>query len=220
MGIDNTTRRMQDPAEQLLFLADSLGRDDASSFITDQEAAGQRQLVNSDRLPSEAKGDRGEWEALGFRFGDPDPDDPMFMPATLPDGWKRVPSDHDMWSHVIDQHGRKRVSVFYKAAFYDRSAFMRLDTLHQYTWEHVEHGAPLVITDEWATGPAVIAAMREHVAENRKEAGEFREYAADTNGRRDEDNRARCAEIAQERDATAAKYEAAIANLEGEGDGH
>jgi hypothetical protein len=27
-----------------------------------------------------------------------------------------------MWSHLLDEKGRKRASIFYKAAFYDRSA--------------------------------------------------------------------------------------------------
>jgi hypothetical protein len=220
MGIDNTTRRMrEDPAEPLLLLAEGMATGSATSFITGQEKAGQRQLVNSDRLPADTKRDRREMEALGFTFGEPDPGDPLFMPATLPEGWKRKGSDHDMWSFVTDQHGRKRVAVFYKAAFYDRSAFMRLESLWSYVHQHVEYGEPLVITDEWATREAVIEAMREHLAENRADAANFRGYAADTTGRRDEANRKGCAEIAEEKEATAAKYEAAIAALEAEAPG-
>ena len=31
-----------------------------------------------------------------------------------------------MWSDLLDDKGVKRGSIFYKAAFYDRSAFLRL----------------------------------------------------------------------------------------------
>jgi hypothetical protein len=213
MGIDNTTRRMQeDPAERLALLAEGMVTGSPGSFIVAQEKAGQQQLVNSDRLPSEFKGDRAEWEAAGFAFGDPDPGDPLFMPATLPEGWKREPADHDMWSYVVDQHGRRRVEVFYKAAFYDRKAFMRLSRVWSYVHAHVEYGEPLVITDEWATRDAVTAAMREHVAENRKDADDFRGYTADPS--RDEDNRRYFAERLPEVEAIIARYEAAIAELE------
>lgn len=213
VGIDNTTRGMQeDPAEGLLFLAEAMGPGGSDGAIRALEKRGQQQLVNSDRLPSEFKGDRAEWEALGFTFGDPDPDDPLFMPATLPEGWKREPADHDMWSYVTDQHGRHRAEVFYKAAFYDRSAFMRLSSLWSYVQAHVDDGEPLLIDGEWATRDAVADAMREHVDESRKDAADFRGYAADPG--RDEDNRRYFAGRVAEVEATAAKYEAAIAALE------
>jgi len=216
MGIDNTTRRMQeDPAERLLLLAEGMITGSPETFILGQERAGQHQLVNSDRLPADFRGDRAEWEALGFTFGEPDEGDPLFMPATLPPGWKRKASDHAMGSSVVDALGRERVSVFYKAAFYDRKASMHLISVYWYVACHVEYGGPLVISDEWATREAVLEAMREAMAENQKEAAEFRGYAANTVSR-DEANRAGCARIAAEKEATAAKYEAAIARLEAE----
>jgi hypothetical protein len=169
-------------------------------------------VVNSDRLPSD-HGDDGPWLALGFTFGDPDPDDPLFMPATLPGGWKRQATGHSMGSVIVDTLGRERVSIFYKAAFYDRSAHMSLTGLRWYVEKHVEYDGPLVIGDEWATREAVLAAMRESRDENLREAAEFRQFAADVTGRAAE-NREGCAEIAGDREATAAKYEAAIAALE------
>lgn len=113
--IDNTSDR--DP---LVHLAGSWGGNHSSSYIQEMEAAGQSQFVNSDRMPVDAPIDK--LEALGFTFGKPDPTDPLFRPATLPAGWSRQGSDHDMWSHIVDDKGRRRVSVFYKAAYYDRSA--------------------------------------------------------------------------------------------------
>lgn len=216
MGIDNTTRRMQESTgEKMAFLAESLVTGSPETFILGQERAGQHQLVNSDRLPTDFRGDRAEWEALGFAFGEPDAGDPMFMPATLPQGWKRQGSDHAMWSHLVDGLGRERAGIFYKAAFYDRSAFMHLIRIDSYVRDHVEYGKPLVLDGEWATREAVLAAMREAVAGNRKDAGEWRMRAAET-ATRDEGSRARCAEYAAEYDEKAAKYEAASAALEAE----
>ena len=39
---------------------------------------------------------------------------------------KKVASDHSMWSKLEDENGVEIASIFYKAAFYDMSAFMRL----------------------------------------------------------------------------------------------
>ena len=43
-----------------------------------------------------------------------------------------------MWSHIVDAEGRKRVAVFYKAAFYDRRADMRLEPRYTIDYEVVE----------------------------------------------------------------------------------
>ncbi len=203
MGIDNTTRRMrEDPAERFAFLAESLVTGDADTFIEGQERTGQHQLVNSDRLPVKFNsGKREDFEALGFTFGDPDPGDPLFRPATLPPGWTRQGSDHAMWSHLLDEHGRRRVSIFYKAAFYDRDAFMNLETLWSYDSALAEGECPLVL-DDWATRDGVLDALRGH-------ADQWRGYAESAARRGDPEGAAR-------NEAYAVKYEAAITRLEAE----
>lgn len=95
-----------------------------SAYIQGQEAAGQRELVTSTRFPAEAP--IADLEALGFTFGPVDEHDPLFRTATLPEGWRREGSGHAMWSYILDDKGRRRVSIFYKAAFYDRRAFAHL----------------------------------------------------------------------------------------------
>lgn len=94
--------------------------------IEASERRGQQELVASESLPTDTRGDDAAFLALGFTFGEPDADDPIFRPATLPTGWKREASDHSMWSHIVDERGIRRASIFYKAAFYDRSAAMHL----------------------------------------------------------------------------------------------
>lgn len=123
----------------------------ADLYITGQEAVGQRQLVESTSLPTDTAGHDADYLALGFTFGEPDPSDPLFRPATLPDGWSKQPSDHSMWSYVVDEHGRRRVAVFYKAAFYDRSAHMRLETVYGYA-HTLRYDKALPVYDEtWCT---------------------------------------------------------------------
>jgi hypothetical protein len=100
-----------------------------SNYIENMEAAGQRQLVNSDVLPVDTGyGPKDDaYIALGFTFGEKVDD--LFREATLPDGWSRKGSDHAMWSYIIDERGLERVNIFYKAAFYDRRAHMGINNV-------------------------------------------------------------------------------------------
>jgi hypothetical protein len=94
-----------------------------SEAIVRQEAQGQREVVQSDTLPSDCDiEDRKALEAAGVIFGEPVPGDPLFRFVTLPDGWTKARTDHSMWSDLRDEQGRKRASIGYKAAFYDRWA--------------------------------------------------------------------------------------------------
>ena len=94
--------------------------------IEAQEKRGQAELVNSEALPF--KGSQTDCPKLieaGVKFGPKLADDPLFCEAVLPKGWKKRATDHDMWSELVDDKGVVRASIFYKAAFYDRKAFIR-----------------------------------------------------------------------------------------------
>lgn len=158
----NTTRAMQDPAERLLFLAESMGSRGPGNFIEAQEAAGQREIVHSDVIPTKLNGcTEDDLTALGFKLGDVVDGDPMFRRATLPDNWTREGSDHAMWSYLLDGLGRRRASIFYKAAFYDRKAFLSVATVQGYVSERAYDNKRIVLDDEWATKDAVLAAIDE-----------------------------------------------------------
>lgn len=92
--------------------------------IEAQEKRGQEELVNSEQLPCKCipKADKEKLESYGIKFGEPLENNPLFCNAVLPKGWKKEASDHDMWSYLVDDKGKRRASIFYKAAFYDRSA--------------------------------------------------------------------------------------------------
>lgn len=94
--------------------------------IERQEAAGQAKLVKSaDRLPTAVNYPYDTTisevsEKLGIQLGSIIDD--VFIEATFPKGWHLKPTEHSMWSSLIDDRGRKRASIFYKAAFYDYNA--------------------------------------------------------------------------------------------------
>jgi hypothetical protein len=195
----------QDP---LLHLLGAMS-DGSSRYIENQEAAGQRQLVNSDRLPVDSHGTDADFEAVGFTFGPPDKNDPLFRPATLPEGWKREGSDHSMGSYIIDPLGRRRVSVFYKAAFYDRRASMYLVSpagyLNSFLWGDDAEARP-VLDDEWLTPEIADAELAKIRDGQLAEAKEYEGYA--TESTRTDDNRAQLREIAAEQRVRAARTEA------------
>lgn len=102
--------------------------------IERQEAEGQFAFVMSETLPAAGTVQekfRGELPDkkiladLGFAFGAVDG---LFVQCKLPNGWKKRSTDHSMWSELIDDKGRRRAAIFYKAAFYDRDAFIRWES--------------------------------------------------------------------------------------------
>lgn len=117
--------------------------------IEAQEAQGQKDFVASETLPTECP--REKLEELGFVFGEAADD--IFTYVQLPEGWVKESTDHSMWSSILDDKGRKRGSIFYKAAFYDRSAHMTLDRKMSYSqvYDHhdgyVENGLQYFVTD-------------------------------------------------------------------------
>ncbi len=92
--------------------------------VEDQISSGQKELVNSTVLPCRSRECRESLEAAGVVFGESVPGDGLFVYVTLPEGWRKEGTDHIMWSQLLDDKGRERASIFYKAAFYDRDAFM------------------------------------------------------------------------------------------------
>lgn len=129
-GVTNTAERVKESGQGLAILLESSA---GYRPIEAMERRGQQELVRSQLLPNPDQEyemiDRAAIEALGVSFGDPVDGDPLFVHATLPDGWGRRGSEHDMWSYVVDERGEERIAVFYKAAFYDRKAGMSVVAL-------------------------------------------------------------------------------------------
>ncbi len=121
----NTTREMNDdPRAGLRFLREQSA---TGCAIENQEARGQDEFVKSDTLPTDIRPEaKAALEAAGAKFLGPVPGDDVFQYATLPPGWTKKAGKHSMWSDLVDDKGRKRGGIFYKAAFYDRSANLSL----------------------------------------------------------------------------------------------
>lgn len=90
--------------------------------IERQEAEGQQDFVASETLPKDCP--REQLEQLGFIFGD-DADD-IFINVKFPVGWTKKATEHSMHNDLLDDKGRVRGGIFYKAAFYDRHADLHL----------------------------------------------------------------------------------------------
>lgn len=105
--------------------ARALGANSRSDAILGQEAEGQRSFVGSDTLPTEmGADDRATLEAAGVVFGEVVPGDDLFQYVQLPAGWTKRSTSHSMHNDLLDDKGRKRAGIFYKAAFYDRNAHL------------------------------------------------------------------------------------------------
>lgn len=133
--ITDTTAEMARAVQDDPLLALAMG---LPGMIDHQGRVGQRELVESEQLPCRGLlgQDWARWEAFGVRILDADAgttsaSDPLFCRVQLPPGWARRATGHPMWSDLIDGLGRVRGRVFYKAAFYDRSAFLRMEPRFQ-----------------------------------------------------------------------------------------
>lgn len=138
-----------------------------SKAIENQERRGQQSVVRNQRLPKKLNDhslpneirwngveDSMEWEErnrivtqnnieytrqqyekMGITIVDECDD--LFYNVVLPEGWEIKATDHSMWNNLFDDKGRKRANFFYKAAFYDRDAFINFNTRFSISVGHV-----------------------------------------------------------------------------------
>lgn len=108
-------------AFQALALASVMG---PGAALQHMEQQGLEENRREETLPSAMSDDRATFEKMGIVFHEKVPGDPMFTKVTLPPGWRKEHTGHSMYLDLLDEQGRKRASIFYKSAFYDRSARM------------------------------------------------------------------------------------------------
>lgn len=101
--------------------------------IEGQERNGQSQLIESTQLPSKngGHGEKGsafmQYAKMGIKVISITKGDELFCDVQLPEGWKKRSTSHSMWNELVDNKGRVRATFFYKAAFYDRDAFIHFE---------------------------------------------------------------------------------------------
>ena len=132
--MSNPKQVARDSAEQVYIesVLHAFSGNNPSNAILDQESRGQNSLVTSDQLPVDgsprdrcSEEHEEAWMSTGIEFG-PVVEGELFRNALLPAGWKLQATDHSMHSELLDGDGRVRATIFYKAAFYDRSARVSL----------------------------------------------------------------------------------------------
>lgn len=136
-----------EPMPVIHFVERYIAGEGLSNYITDMESAGQAQLVHSEMVPFVG---HETLKPLGFTFGERPDSDSLFISCAMPCGWKKEGSDHAMWSYLLDERGIRRAAMFYKAAFYDRRAFVRLEYVGEALAGNVVHGEePVAIPAVW-----------------------------------------------------------------------
>ncbi len=110
------------------FLGRALERMYGPAAILEEEQAGQHRLIAMDRLPAmiEPAGAREAFERMGIVFLEPVVGNPLFVHAQLPAGWRKVASNDAMLSLLVDDRGRERARIFYKASHHDPKASLIL----------------------------------------------------------------------------------------------
>ena len=89
------------------------------------EKGGQASLSANTRLPGDFNGcTKADFEAMGIQFHEVVND--IFYRVTLPEGWRIAPTNHSMWSHLLDADGNQRAMIFYKASPWDTNAHISL----------------------------------------------------------------------------------------------
>lgn len=136
-----------------------------SKAIENQEKRGQRMVVECRRLPKATNGcsnihpkrddfefTKSQYEKMGIKIIDNSDD--LFWGVQLPGGWEIKATDHSMWNDLIDDKGRVRATFFYKAAFYDRDAFINFNTRYTTCVDHTADYAE-VDYERWRKSPSI-----------------------------------------------------------------
>lgn len=156
------------------------------SAIEAQEAQGQVDLIASDQLPRKCNhpyhGNAAEiYHKMGIKVFTSSKGDDLFMGVKLPEGWKKEATSHSMWNNLVDDMGRIRATFFYKAAFYDRDAFVNFIPRYSRISNYIDgekidgQSAKTVTVKDNATG-AVIFETEKHTWKNEEE---FQQQAKD-----------------------------------------
>lgn len=127
--------------------------------IEAQEKRGQIEQSFSETLPVRLQEPRSDFEKLGFVFGQ---EDGLFVEAKFPDGWRKKPTDHAMWTEIVDEKGRKRGMIFYKAAFYDQRAHAFLEPRFSVDDNYAEKDRTVSVVDACGKVDKKILILQNH----------------------------------------------------------
>lgn len=153
--------------------------------IERQESQGQKDLIESAQLPKKLNGYREEtaveqYELMGIKVLGDSKDDNLFLDVVLPEGWRKQATDHSMWNNLVDDKGRVRAMFFYKAAFYDRDAFIRFKSRYELTTDYSEDNFYAYQVKDTATNQVLFTTRKversEYHAKGQELEGQCREF--------------------------------------------
>lgn len=106
----------------------SINRDDLQNLIAaatpggieKSEKAGQKDFLAHDSLPIATAAEWKILESWGVKKGEPLNE--LFCAAKLPIGWSKVGGKDPRGSTLCDDRGLVRATIFYKAAYYEKTA--------------------------------------------------------------------------------------------------
>lgn len=120
-----------DKLEELTLLA--LGTDGVDVYTRIKH----RDMAQAVELPTPGSNDPS-WAKMGVIYGEPvEGDEKFFRHAQIPKGWKISPTSHYMYSNLVDDKGRPRAQIGFKAASYDR--WTSISTIARFRVERVYH---------------------------------------------------------------------------------
>ncbi len=119
-----------------------------AGFLEQRERLGQMAFVNSEDLPVQMNPKaRLALEKAGVKFPQSVKREALFQRVQLPKGWKKVATNHEMWSNLLDSDGRVRAIIFYKASYGGESFLSHKLRLDYNVVEEGESGFKGVVRD-------------------------------------------------------------------------
>lgn len=113
---------------------------DSNKKIEDIERKGRDSIVNNVKLPIYANSISekrfytkeetkdlvlDKYKEIGIKVINEEND--LFYNVELPKNIKLKTSESNYWTYLIDNDGKELASIFYKAVFYDRNAFINIE---------------------------------------------------------------------------------------------
>jgi hypothetical protein len=149
--VTNTKTAMGVPGGAMSLLVNQII---GGNTIEDMELMGRDELLLADQIPVDCGGASidEQLQSLGFILGDVTEADPIFRAATLPPGWSKRATENSYWSDIVDDRGRVRFRIGYKAAYYDRWARLNTERRFGFMTDYGQQDGPdqinrIVLTD-------------------------------------------------------------------------
>ena len=114
---------------------------DTNTSINNIERKGRDNILNKTQLPIYANTINGKYysfekentkEAVREKYKEIgieiiNEENDLFYNVKLPKNLKLKSSESNYWTYLINNEGKELASIFYKAVFYDRDAFINID---------------------------------------------------------------------------------------------